>query len=151
MEKRMAGLPVRFEPIQPESCPVPDQTLGRLYASPKRDLPEILATLPELQRARLALFCHARAHLREMGLAIAATCDEGDLIEVAGRLGSVIFKQSRDASEQIPEHNPRFRRRAITLAAFVPTDRPLAPHNDDDYAPELASDSDASFTPQADV
>jgi hypothetical protein len=147
----MAGLPLRFEPIQPESCPVPDQTLGRLYASPKRDLPEILASLPGLQRARLALFCHARAHLREMGLAIAATCDEGDLVEVAGRLGAVIFRQSRDALEQVPEHNPRFRRRPITLAAFVPTDRPLALRNDEDYAPELASDSEQSFTPHADV
>jgi hypothetical protein len=146
MEKRMAGLPVRFEPIQPESCPVPDQTLGKLYASPKRDLAEILATLPELQRARLALFCHARAHLREMGLAIAATCDEGDLVEVAGRLGAVIFRQSRDSLEQAPEHNPRFRRRPITLAAFVPTDRPLASPYDDDHLPELANDSDRSFT-----
>jgi hypothetical protein len=131
----MAGLPLRFEPIQPESCPVPDHTLGRLYAAPKRDLPEILATLPELQRARLALFCHARTHLREMALAIAATCDEGDLVEVAGRLGAAIFRQSRESLEQAPEHNPRFRRRPITLAAFVPTGRPLAPHNDDDDAP----------------
>ena len=137
----MAGLPLRFEPIQQESCPVPDQTFGRLYASPKRDLPEILATLPGLQRARLALFCHARAHLREMGLAIAATCEEGDLVEIAGRLGAVIFRQSRDPLEQVPEHNPRFRRRAITLATFVPQDRPSSLLEDDDCAqPELGNE-----------
>jgi hypothetical protein len=141
----MAGLPLRFEPTQQESCPVPDQTLGKLYASPKRDLPEILATLPELQRARLALFCHARAHLREMGLAIAATCEEGDLVEIAGRLGAVVFRQSRDPFEQVPEHNPRFRRRAITLATFVPQGRPPSLPEDDDCAPpELANDCEQS-------
>ena len=109
-------LPRRVVPLQEEACPVPDHTLGQLYSSPKRDLADIVATLPGLQRARLAMFCHARAHLRDMGLAIAATCEEADLVHVAGQLGTVLHSQSREQAHQLPEHNPRFPRRAIRLA-----------------------------------
>jgi len=108
-------------PLQQEACPVPELTLGCLYAAPKRDLAGILSKIPGLQRARLAVFCNARAHLREMGLAIAATCEKGDLVEVAGPLGAILHGQSREQADNLPEHNPRFRRRAITLATLTPT------------------------------
>lgn len=41
---------------------------------------EATTHLPSEQRAELALFCYARAHLREKGLAIATLCGTGDLI-----------------------------------------------------------------------
>jgi hypothetical protein len=56
-----------------------------------------------------------------MGLAIAATCEKADLVEVAGPLGAILHTQSREQAEHLPEHNPRFRRRAITLATLTPT------------------------------
>jgi hypothetical protein len=115
------ALPQRVMPLEQEACPVPEMTLGSLYAAPKRDLAGILSKIPGLQRARLAVFCNARAHLREMGLAIAATCEKGDLVEVAGPLGSILHAQSREQAEHLPEHNPRFRRRPISLATVTPT------------------------------
>jgi hypothetical protein len=107
-------------PLEQEACPVPERTLGRLYSSPKRDLADILATLPGLQRARLAVFCNARAHLRDMALGIAATCEEADLLDVAGPLGAILHKQSREQAHQLAEHNPRYRRRPISLAVLTP-------------------------------
>jgi hypothetical protein len=130
------ALPQRVMPLQQEACPVPEMTLGCLYAAPKRDLAGILSKIPGLQRARLAVFCNARAHLREMGLAIAATCEKGDLVEVAGPLGSILHAQSREQAEHLPEHNPRFRRRPISLAALTPTN--LMPLDMDEE--EAASD-----------
>lgn len=138
----MAGLPLRLEPIQQESCPVPDQTLGRLYTSPRRDLPDILSTLPELQRARLALFCHARAHLRDLALAVAATCEEGNLVEIGGRLGAVLFRQSREPSDLLTDPALRLRRRPITLASFVSSPVRPMPLDEVDDAPDLADDSE---------
>src|SRR3954463_14028369 len=67
-------------PLQPDPCPVPDEILGQLYSSPQHDLAEALSTMPGLQRGRLALFCNRRAHLHEIGLSIAATCTEADLV-----------------------------------------------------------------------
>src|SRR3954453_21783228 len=106
-------------PLQPEPCPVPEQLLGELYSSPKRDLAEALSTMPGLQRPRLALFCNKRAHLHEMGLSIAATCSEADLEHEGGQVGAMLFRQSREKIEQIREHNPHFRRRPISLATMA--------------------------------
>lgn len=109
-------------PLQQEArFLAPDHTFAWLYSSPKHDLAEILSKIPGLQRARLAMFCNARAHLREMGLAIAATCEEADLVEVAGRPGTLLHTQSREQACDLPEHNPRFRRRSVTLAVLPPT------------------------------
>src|SRR3954451_5536695 len=106
-------------PLQPEPCPVPDQLLGELYSSPKRDLAEALITMPGLQRARLALFCNRRAHLHEMGLSIAATCSKADLLHEGGQVGAMLFRQSREKVGEIREHNPQFRRRPISLATMA--------------------------------
>jgi len=104
--------------------------LGRLYASSNRDVAAILSGLPGLQRARFALFCYARAHLQELGLAVAATCDDADLIEIGGRLGAVLFNLSREKINRITEHNPRFHGRPITLATITPS-QPAACLDDD--------------------
>ena len=75
--------------------------------------------MPGLQRARLALFCNRRAHLHEMGLSIAATCSEADLMHEGGPVGAMLFRQSRDVG-QSREHNSQFRRKPISLATFAP-------------------------------
>jgi hypothetical protein len=117
-----------FTPLQPDPCPVPDRLLGQLYSSPRRDLAEALTTMPGLQRARLALFCNRRGHLHEMGLSIAATCSEADLVHEGGPVGAMLFRQSRDVG-QSREHNPQFRRKPISLATIAP---PIAVRDSND-------------------
>ncbi|MDQ4134689.1 MAG: hypothetical protein M3158_00755 [Pseudomonadota bacterium] len=90
----MATQPVMLPDHEP-GCPVPLDTLGRLYRGDAYVLAETLQRLSDHQRARLAVFCNARQHLRDLGLRIAATCDEPTLVRVAGSAGSILFIQSR--------------------------------------------------------
>ena len=78
-----------------QTCPVPDDLLGRLYKGGRPQAVEIVSTLPEVQRARLAEFCYARTHLRELGLSIATTCSEDALVAAAGTLGGFLHKQAQ--------------------------------------------------------
>jgi hypothetical protein len=65
------------------------------------------------------LICYHKAHLRRIGLALAATCDRTALIGQWGTvLGEAIYAQSRDPSEP---HRPRSSHRPkITLAKSAP-------------------------------
>ncbi len=120
-----ADLLHRFSPI-----PAPYQTdfSGSFIHHHDETLREALTTMPGLQRARLALFCNRRAHLHEMGLSIAATCSEADLVHEGGPVGAMLFRQSRDVG-QSREHNPQFRRKPISLATLAP---PIAIHESDE-------------------
>jgi len=72
--------------------------LNRLYGAAIDSVREIVATLTESERARLAVFCYGRAHLNAIGLAIAATCTLEHLTAAAHSTtaGRTIFTQSRD-------------------------------------------------------
>jgi hypothetical protein len=92
--------------------------IGRLYASSQHGLEQVVAPLSLEQRTAVALFCYSRAHLREIGLAVAAMCDQWSLVNAAGKLGEAIFAQSRlqpKASDR-PAHVGR---RKVTLATAV--------------------------------
>jgi hypothetical protein len=96
-----------------------DELVGRIYrAGPKRAGEEV-AALSAAERANLAAFCYARAHLHEIGLAIAALCDLRDLLDAAGSAGSVLYTQSRNhvAAADVA---PVTRKRAISLARSAP-------------------------------
>jgi hypothetical protein len=128
----MARLSLRSGPFAEEqNCPVPEHVLGIVYAAQHRDPTAALSTLPALQRARLAVFCYGRAHLRELARVIAATCEEADLVEVAGKLGATLFRQSRE-QEEVPQ--PRLHKRPVTLAKFVPSRFPAELYDNDDEA-----------------
>ena len=91
------------------------QVVGQLYRSHGHQVAELVSNLAADQRAMLALFCYGRAHMREIGLSIAATCDSPILIETGGpAVGQALFDLSRKRSE--PEAKPRFGRPKITLA-----------------------------------
>jgi hypothetical protein len=79
---------------QEEECPVADSLLGTLYRSSPAGLRELVDTISTFNRAVLAVYCYRREHLRPLGLAIASSCDEDDLVAVAGMLGAAIFMQS---------------------------------------------------------
>jgi hypothetical protein len=110
-------------------CPVRDELLGELYSANKLGLPALLATVPPRTRAMLALFCYHRSHLHSMGLAIAASCDEDDLVRLGGRVGAILFTQSQEAPPPQPLASHHANRRKITLASG--TLRNMAPLEDE--------------------
>jgi hypothetical protein len=113
--------------FEDEACPVPEKVLGDMYRANAHGLSELIATVPPSVRAMLAMYCYRRAHLASIGLAIAATCEEDDLMRFGGNAGSVLFAKSREAPEapRVPPHMAG--RRRITLASgtlrnMVPAD-----------------------------
>jgi hypothetical protein len=76
-------------------CPVPLDTLGRIYRADAETLPNLVAGIPERTRARLAAFLYGRSHTHELGLKVAATCEESVLRREEGGLGEAIYAQSR--------------------------------------------------------
>ena len=99
-----------------EACPVREELLGELYTASKHGLPVLVATVPPTARAMLALFCYRRSHLHSLGLAIAATCDEEDLVRLGGRVGAALFARSQEAPKPAPLASPNANRRKDTLA-----------------------------------
>jgi hypothetical protein len=75
-----------------------EAALGRLLRGGEAEIPTIVDALPERQRAELAMFCYSRAHLHQIGVAIAATCDLASLVRAAPSTaaGHGIFEQSRN-------------------------------------------------------
>jgi hypothetical protein len=103
-------------PPDDESCPVRDELLGELYSASKLGLPVLVGTVAPDIRALLALFCYRRSHLHAMGLVIAASCDEDDLVRSGGRVGAALFAKSREALGPMPVASHQANRRKITLA-----------------------------------
>src|SRR5260370_30865329 len=99
-----------------EVCPVRDELLGQLYSANKLGLPALIAAVPPSTRAMLALFCYHRSHLHSMALAIAASCDEDDLVRLGGRVGSTLYSRAQEAPQPAPLASPNANRRKITLA-----------------------------------
>src|SRR6202158_5295954 len=108
--------------------PVRDELLGDLYSASTLGLNELVATVPPTVRAMLALFCYHRSHLHSMGLAIAASCEEDDLVRFGGRVGATLFTRSREAPPPPPLASHNANRRKITLASG--TLRHMAPLDD---------------------
>ena len=74
---------------------MPLDTLGRIYRAEPKALPSLVAGIPQRTRARLAAFLYSRSHTHELGLRVAATCDESVLKREEGELGEAIYAQSR--------------------------------------------------------
>jgi hypothetical protein len=87
-----------------DGAPVPDELIGRLYRSPRHGINELVSGLSTSRRGSLAAFCYSRAHLHDIGLAIAATCDLETLVTAGGRAGNFLFEQSRELPN---EEKPR--------------------------------------------
>ena len=83
--------------LNDEHCPVSDDVFGRLRQASLPDAMEIARSLPNSQRADLAVFCYRRCHLHELGLLIASACERSELaIAAPGAPGMVIYDRSRD-------------------------------------------------------
>ena len=122
------GVPLR-RGAQPDLL---EETVGRLYGATSHEVAKVVSTFAAEQRARLALFCYNRTHMRDIGLAVAATCDLGTLVEVGAAVGHALFTLSRERPQ--PETKPLVGRHQITLAKFS-----ASPARSEDFA----SDEDA--------
>jgi len=74
-------------------CPVPEHVLSAIHRATPHEALNISKLLPGTQRARFALFCYARTHLREAGLAIAIGCTDEDLVREGGIAGQALIAQ----------------------------------------------------------
>jgi hypothetical protein len=90
---------------QEEVCPISEQLLFGLYHAAKRGLPVPVAEVPPERRSSVALFCYRRSHLVEAALAVAATCDEEDLVGIGGPLGRTLFLKSRNVPSPAKNHS----------------------------------------------
>jgi hypothetical protein len=93
-----------------------DELIARLhYATEDRAL-DLVAGFTADERARLAMFCYRKSHLRRIGLAIAATCDLNSLVQERGViLGRAVFAQCREPCEEPSRAGVRLRPK-VTLA-----------------------------------
>jgi hypothetical protein len=112
----MIEMPADRSPCEEERCPINEELLGALYRTDKNGIPALLATLTPYDRASLALFCYPRAHLHELGITIAASCEESDLVSIGGRVGTILHSISRSAPQAAPSPTHAVERRRITLA-----------------------------------
>jgi hypothetical protein len=99
-----------------DACPVGDDLLGQLYRANEGNLAILLEPIGGDTRAMLALYCYRRSHLHAMGVAIAAICEERDLVQIGGRVGSMLFDLSRQAVRERRPLTASAQRRAITLS-----------------------------------
>ena len=86
---------------QEEIRPISEQLLFSLYDAAKRGLPVPVGEVPPERRSSVALFCYRRSHLEGAALAVAATCDEEDLVDIGGPLGRTLFLKSRSFASPV--------------------------------------------------
>jgi hypothetical protein len=109
-------MPSDQHPAEDEVCPVREEFLGQLYRAHPDGLPVLVAAVSPDVRVLLALFCYRRSHLHAIGLAIAASCDEEDLVRSGGGVGAALFARSREALQPLPDAPHSRNPRTITLA-----------------------------------
>lgn len=122
--------------------------LGQLYRSSEQGLPALIATVAPDVRAQLATYCYRRGHLRAIGLAVASTCDEYDLINWGGTAGAALFARSREASAEPPALSHYAARRKVTVpSAPLRTHPPI----DDEPEPDVEPEPQADAEPQVEA
>src|ERR1019366_3011757 len=98
-------------------CPVRDELLGEMYRANENGLPHLVESVSSDVRAMLALFCYRRSHLHSLALAIAASCNERELIQLGGRVGSTLYALSREAPATLSAPSSSYgNRKPITLS-----------------------------------
>jgi hypothetical protein len=102
-----------------DGCPIPAETLGRIYRADVVAVPGLVASIPERTRARLAIFLYGRTHTRELGVRVAATCEAALLIQIAGALGESIYAQSQNGYVH-PSHGEERRSTKATVSLAGP-------------------------------
>jgi hypothetical protein len=122
-----------------DCCPVRDELLGEMYRANENGLPRLVESVSSEVRAMLALFCYRRSHLHSLALAIAASCNERELAQLGGRVGSALYALSREPTPRIAPSSSN--RKPITLST-----RPLTTYSpvedeldDEDFAQAVSA------------
>ena len=121
---------------------ISEDVVGRLHRSNGRDVDQILADFSEDQRARLALFCYGRVHMREIGLAVAATCEAGSLIDAGGHAGHTLYLMARE--RPVATAKPMTGRYQITLAATTGAPKPIEDVEDEESLADRSVEIEAA-------
>jgi hypothetical protein len=105
------------EAFENDFCPVREDLLGEMYRASENGLPQLVESVSSDVRAMLALFCYRRSHLHSLALTIAASCDERELIQLGGRVGSTLYALSREApGSRVAVSSSYGHRKPITLS-----------------------------------
>jgi hypothetical protein len=130
-------------------CPVREELLGDLYRASPAALPHLVESIAPNVRAMLALFCYRRNHLHALALSIAASCNERDLIDLGGRVGSTLYALAKETKTTRPAESSSYgHRKPITLSTKpLQTFQPMQDDIDDDIDGDF---SDVTLVPQAD-
>ena len=119
-------------------CPVEEDLLGAMYRANENGLPHLVASVSSDVRAMLALFCYRRSHFHALGISIASSCSERELIEFGGRVGSTLYALSQHTAVSRPV-SAYHTRKAITLSTKpLSTLAPMNDDLDDELGEELA-------------
>lgn len=126
------------EAFENDFCPVRDDLLGQMYRANQNGLPQLVESVSPDVRAMLALFCYRRSHLHALAIAIAASCDERDLIQLGGRVGSVLYDLSRSTPASRAAQSSHGGRKPVTLSTKpLTTLAPLEDIEDDEQQPQV--------------
>jgi hypothetical protein len=123
-------------------CPVSDDMLGELYRASKEGLPELIDTVSPDVRAALACYCYRRSHLRALGLVIASTCDQHDLIESGGTAGAALVARSREVVAAPPTSLYMARQRITLASGPLRKNLPIDDDPDDEPSDEPSDEPD---------
>lgn len=134
------GLPLKSS-LNEDTGPIPESLFKELKGAGAPNAVDIASSLPEAQRAQLAVFCYRKRHLHELGLRIASTCEINSLLQAAGTGGEVIFNQSRDpdatlAKEAMPHAHSSPKPITLATCANVNMGPPMDQDMDDDWDEE---------------
>jgi hypothetical protein len=121
-------------------CPVGDELLGEMYRASENGLPQLVASVSSEVRAMLALFCYRRSHLYSLALSIAASCSERELIHLGGRVGSTLYRLSREPAARSAPSSSYGNRKPITLSTKpLSTFSPIEDELDEDFAEAITA------------
>ena len=117
-------------------CPVRDELLGEMYRANESGLAKLVESVSSDVRAMLALFCYRRSHLYSLALSIATSCNERELIQLGGRVGSTLYALSREAPTTRSAPSSSYgNRKPITLSTKpLSTFSPIEDEFDEDFA-----------------
>ena len=89
-------MPAFCRDFEDDACPISDRVVAKLYGADAASLPGLLDEIEPQIKPALAFFCYRRAHLYGVGLAIAASCEENELVSFAGtEAGTALFERAR--------------------------------------------------------
>jgi hypothetical protein len=116
---------------------ISEELIERLYLTRQDIFTEFISTMTERERADTAIAFYGRVHLREIGLAIAAICERGTLIEAAGKImGDILFTQARSGMAAPRDWSRKPKITLASMASIVALDT----RHPDDWEPDEEED-----------